>query len=124
MNMRNGLTFARYFRNTGTVPRRMCAGLAAYLLFTKPVQEKDGRYFGELQGEPYPIKDDQTAFFYQAWSDVDVTNQEGVQKLVQQVLTHQPFWDQDMMPFIDQTAYYITEFERTSVREVLSSISD
>jgi len=122
MNMRNGLTFARYYKSTGTVPKRMCAGLAAYLLFTRPVLEKGGQYFGELQGEYYPIKDDQAAFFYQAWSNVNITNQEEAQQLVRQVLTHQPFWSQDMTPFIDQTAYYITELGQTSAREVLSSI--
>ena len=100
----------------------MCAGLAAYLLFTKPVDQKDGSYYGNFNDKEYLINDDQAPFFHQAWQKVDPHNSEDIEQLVHQVLTYQPFWDQDMRPFIGLTSKYLTEFNQTSVREVLGSV--
>lgn len=124
MNMRNGLTFTRYYAKNGEAPRRMCAGLAAYLLFTKPILHKDNVYFGEFLGENYPIKDQQAAFFYDAWYKLDSRKDEDIGNFVRKALTHQSFWDQDMTPFIDQTSNYLIKFCRSDVRNVLASVVD
>lgn len=124
MNMRNGLTFERYFQKNKQVPHRMCAGLAAYLLFSKPVSREDGSYYGEFKGKKYLIKDDQATFLYEAWQGVDLTNKEDMKGVVQKVFTHQPFWDQDMTPFIEQTSLYLREFNEVGVRKTLATIVD
>ncbi|MEQ9441172.1 MAG: tagaturonate reductase [Cyclobacteriaceae bacterium] len=122
MNMRNGLTFQRYYKKTGKIPERMCAGLAAYLLFTKPIAEEGNKYYGEFQGERYPIRDDQAAFFYEAWQEKDATNANDADTLVQQVLSHPSFWDQDMTPFSERIAYYLLHFAKQGVPETLKSV--
>lgn len=122
MNMRNGITFARYYQKTGQVPKRMCAGLAAYLLFTKPVVYEEGVNYGEFQGQRYPINDDKAAFFYDAWLEMDPTQESNIEQFVRQILTHKPFWDQDMTPFIAQTSHYLFEFSKSNVRGVLATV--
>jgi tagaturonate reductase len=125
MNMRNGLTFRRYYDRFGKLPGRMCVGFAAYLLFTRPVREEEGKYFGEFQEESYPIRDDAAAFFYERWSGVELTDAEAISKFVHDVLTHASFWDQGLThlgDFPDQVAYYLTQFGIHGVRETLKSL--
>ncbi|WKN45590.1 tagaturonate reductase [Tunicatimonas pelagia] len=122
MNMRNGLTFDRYFKKMGEVPKRMCAGLATYMLFSRPVVLEGDTYYGEFRGKKYPIKDDQAAFLHQAWQGVDLTSEADIEKLVQKILTYSPFWSQDMRPFIKQTAWYLRAFADAGVRNVLASV--
>ena len=125
MNMRNGLTFRRYFDQFGQVPERMCAGFAAYLLFTRPVQEEGGHYFGELDGEAYPIRDDAAAYFYERWSDIELTDSEALYQLVLDVLGHDSFWDQDLLHlgnFSDRVVHYLTQFGKRGVRATLEKL--
>ena len=122
MNMRNGLTFDRYLEKTGEVPKRMCAGLAAYLLFSRPTVQEGDKYYGEFNGEQYPIRDDKANFLYKAWQGVDLSDAESTQQLVEKILTHQPFWGQDMCPFIKLTSFYLGRFAEVGVRDVLASL--
>nr|WKN39281.1 tagaturonate reductase [Tunicatimonas sp. TK19036] len=120
MNMRNGLTFQRYYQKTGKVPERLCAGLAAYLLFTRPVAKEDGTYYGEFEGNRYPIRDDQAPYFYDAWQGKNASD---IKALVQQILSHSAFWDQDMTPFTERIAYYLIQFDKQGVKATLASIA-
>ena len=125
MNMRNGLTFQRYYDKFGKVPERMCAGFAAYLLFTRPVREEGGDYYGEFQGEPYPIRDDQAAYFYEQWQGVDASDDEALADLVRDVLSHDSFWDQDLLNlgnFRERVTHYLVQFAQRGVRETLKNI--
>ena len=125
MNMRNGLTFRRYYDKFDKVPERMCAGFAAYLLFTHPVRAEEGKYFGEFQGESYPIRDDQAAYFYEQWSAVDSSSDGSIADFVKQVLANDSFWDPDLLhlgDFRERVTHYLTEFIRRGVKEVLSNI--
>mgnify|MGYP001026889204 CR=1 FL=1 len=124
MNMRNGLTFERYFQKNGQPPKRMCAGLAAYLLFSKPVVREGNDYYGEFNKEKYPINDDQAAFLYEVWQSANLSSEEDVKEVVQRILTHQPLWDQDMSPFVEPISLYLKRFSDTSVRSVLASLVD
>ena len=75
----------------------MCAGFAAYLLFTRPTREEDGKYYGDFQGKPYPIRDDAAAYFFERWSAVELTDAAALSSLVHEVLGHASFWDQDLL---------------------------
>ncbi|MGB3780424.1 MAG: tagaturonate reductase [Tunicatimonas sp.] len=126
MNMRNGLTFRRYYDRFGHVPERMSAGFAAYLLFTRPTQKKDDQYFGEFDGETYPIRDDAAAYFYERWSGVELSDSEALAGLVHEVLGHDSFWDQDLLQlgdFSDRVAHYLTQFGQHGVRATLKELT-
>ena len=126
MNMRNGLTFRRYYDQFGQVPERMCAGFAAYLLFTRPTQNENDKYFGELSGERYPIRDDAAPYFYERWSDVSLTDADALTGLVHEVLGHDSFWDQDLLHlgnFPDRVAHYLVQFGEQGVRATLQQLT-
>ena len=126
MNMRNGLTFRWYYDQFGQVPERMCAGFAAYLLFTRPVREEDGNYYGEFRGDSYPIRDDAAAYFFERWSAVELTDAAALTNLVHEVLGHASFWDQDLLhlgDFADRVAHYLAEFGERGVRATLKELT-
>ncbi|MGB3852183.1 MAG: tagaturonate reductase [Tunicatimonas sp.] len=125
MNMRNGLTFRRYYDTFGKVPERMCAGFAAYLLFTRPTQQEDDQYSGEFSGERYPIRDDAAAYFYERWAGVSLTDADALTGLVHEVLGHNSFLDQDLLhlgDFPGRVTHYITQFGARGVRETLKEL--
>ncbi len=126
MNMRNGLTFRRYYDKFGHVPERMSAGFAAYLLFTRPTREDDGQYYGEFQGKPYPIHDDAVAYFYELWSAVALTDADALTALVHEVLGHTAFWDQDLLQlggFAARVAHYLVQFGQHGVYAPLKELT-
>ena len=125
MNMRNGLTFQRYYDAFGKVPDRMCAGFAAYLLFTRPVREEEGGYYGERNGTPYPIRDDQAEYFYQQWQGVGLSDEKALGELVRAVLSHEALWDQNLLhlgDFRERVTHYLAQFARRGVKETLANL--
>ncbi|MBL7816499.1 MAG: tagaturonate reductase [Saprospiraceae bacterium] len=106
MNMRNGATFERYLKKFGKLPERMCLGFAAYLLFTRPVKEENGRYFGQeinqntegadLQQLYYPIQDDHAAFFYKIWQKTDELDLSSLCDFVDEVLANEAIFDETL----------------------------
>ncbi|MFP4340431.1 MAG: tagaturonate reductase [Cyclobacteriaceae bacterium] len=125
MNMRNGLTFRRYYDKYGQVPELMCAGFAAYLMFLRPVNKTDKQYFGEFQGKDYPINDDQAAYFYQLWMDANLNDPVLLNELVDKVLLNQQLWEQDLRnlgDFAARVKHYLGEFVQKGVRATLADI--
>ena len=61
---------SRYYEAFGQAPELMALGFAAYLRFMRAEEADQGKYFGRLQGEKYPINDDQAAYFYQVWQQL------------------------------------------------------
>ena len=125
MNMRNGLTFKRYFDKYGQVPELMCAGFAAYLMFLRPVKKVDGKYFGEFKGQEYPINDDKADYFYQLWMDADLNDPVLVNDLVDKVLLNQQIWEQDLKKLGDFAAkvkHFLGAFVQRGVRDTLADI--
>jgi tagaturonate reductase len=47
------------------IPSFITFGFAAFLHFMRARKEKEGKYYGELNGQDYLINDDQAAYFYQ-----------------------------------------------------------
>jgi tagaturonate reductase len=79
----------KHFENTGTIPDAMAFGFAAYLYFMKPVQKKGEQYFGELNGQPYLIQDEQAAVYYRRWAGLSPV------ALVKETL-RDGFWEADL----------------------------
>ena len=91
MKMRNIPTLLNHYKNTNQVPMLFARGFAAFLQFMKPVSEKDGVYFGERNGQAYPIRCDSVLYFDQQWkiasSDAD---------LAHRVMADQAMWGTDL----------------------------
>ncbi len=90
MKMRNVATLLNYYRIFDCVPEYFSLGFAAYLYFMKPVAKESFVYFGDRNGQPYPIQDEKAGYFYQKWQ------QHTPAKLVDTVLQDINLWDSDL----------------------------
>lgn len=57
-----------HFENTGTVPRSLAFGFAAYLWFMRGVARKEGTICGRREDGQYPIEDNEAEYFFQRWA--------------------------------------------------------
>jgi tagaturonate reductase len=90
MKMRCIPVLLKHYQNNDAVPEAFTLGFAAYLFFTKPVIQKDGKYYGELNSAQYLIQDEQAEVFYKRWKSLSP------QALVQQTLKDTEFWGADL----------------------------
>jgi tagaturonate reductase len=90
MKMRCIPVLTNHYQKFGAVPNLFSFGFAAYLYFMKAVTIKEGRYYGDLLGQPYLINDDQAPVFYKRWAGLSVVT------LVKEVLSDQAFWGEDL----------------------------
>lgn len=72
MRMRNVPLLVNYYQEFGKAPELFAMGFAAYLQFMHAVKEENGKYFGDSNGELYPINCDYAGYFYEAWKDFDL----------------------------------------------------
>lgn len=72
MRMRNVPLVINYYQEFGKAPELFAMGFAAYLQFMHAVKEENGKYFGDSNGELYPINCDYAGYFYEAWKDFDL----------------------------------------------------
>jgi tagaturonate reductase len=122
MNARNVKTIGRYFKKFGKAPKLFALGFAAYLLFEKSVKEENGQYFGQKDGQFYPINDDAAAYFHQKWQGVDTTN---VSQFVEDVLKNKKLWDSDLTKitsFADLVTGYLTTMMSKGIKATLAEI--
>jgi len=68
MKMRNIPVLLKHYENNATAPEAFALGFAAYLYCMKATSIKDGKYYGELNGNSYPIQDETAEAFYKRWS--------------------------------------------------------
>ena len=80
----------KHYQQTETVPELFALGFAGFLYFMKPVNKKEGRYYGELNGEPYLVQDEQAEVFYKRWAGLTTV------ALVKEVLSDAAFWGEDL----------------------------
>ena len=67
MLMRTVPLLEKHYTTSDEVPELMALGFAAYLLFSRPVEKTGNTYYGEYNGQRYPVQDDKAALLYQAW---------------------------------------------------------
>lgn len=72
MRMRNVPLLVNYYKEFGKAPELFAMGFAAYLQFMHAVKEENGKYFGDSNGELYPINCDYAGYFYEACKDFDL----------------------------------------------------
>lgn len=90
LKMRVVQVLQRYHELYNNVPERLAIGFAAWLFFMKAVKKEGNVYFGELNGQPYPIKDAMAGYFYKLWQNVSPDI------LVKTALSNSSFWDSDL----------------------------
>lgn len=73
-------------------PKNLISSMAAFILFYKGQFEGDA-YFGDRNGEKYPIRDDETVlkFFEKTWRE-----SKDSAEVVRRVLGNIDFWDEDL----------------------------
>ena len=85
----------RYVEKYKKVPKHIALGFAAYLLFMC-VEEENGSFFGSIEGETYPVTDDQAAYFTALWVRHSDRSEASIATLVEEVCKHEPFWGMDL----------------------------
>lgn len=89
MKMRCLPILLEYHEKHGKLPELFARGFAAWLYFMR-VQEKEGRYYGELNGQPYEVIDDMSAVFCKRWEELTPG------ELVSATLADRSFWKHDL----------------------------
>lgn len=120
MRMRNVPLLQTYYRRFGHTPERFVLGFAGYLHFMKAVREESGQYFGERDGESYPIQDDQAAWFYQLYRETD-----DPATVVARTLANTHFWGTDLnqLPdFAEALTRCLTALREQGATAVLATI--
>lgn len=120
MQMRNIPILLNYYKEFSTVPQYFTRGFAAYLLFMKAVKEDGGKYFGEKDGEFYPIQCDSAKYFYEVWQNKTTT------EVVNEVLGNEKMWGADLNKlkgFAENVTTHLSNMMAIGVREVASALN-
>ncbi len=120
MQMRNIPLLLNYYKEFNTVPQYFTRGFSAYLLFMKAVKEENGKYFGEKEGELYPIQCDSAKYFYEVWQNHKVS------EVVNAVLGNQQLWGTDLRKlkgFEENVTTHLSNMMAIGVREVAAALN-
>ncbi len=90
LKMRVVQVLQRYTELYKAVPQRMALGFAAWLLFMKATKKESNKYFGELNGQAYPINDEMAGYFFNQWQNL------APDALVKTVLSDVSMWEADL----------------------------
>ncbi len=86
MKMRNIPILLQYYKEFGKAPELFAMGFAAYLQFMKGEKEVNGTYYGESNGEYYPINCNFAPYFYEQWQNFDLDK----------ILANRSLWGEDL----------------------------
>lgn len=120
MQMRNIPLLLNYYKELNTVPQYFTRGFAAYLLFMKAVKEENGKYFGEKEGELYPIQCDSAKYFYEVWQNHKAN------EVVNAVLGNEQLWGTDLRKlkgFEENVTTHLSNMMAIGVREVAAALN-
>lgn len=121
MQMRNVATLLHSYKQFGVVPEYMALGFAAYLLFMRGThQDADGTWYGEANGEVYPIQDEKAGYFADLWARLSPTD------LTHAVLHNAALWnghDLNQLPgFSLRVSQYLQQMLDTGVYATLGAL--
>ncbi len=120
MQMRNALTFKRYYEQTGDLPSFMCLGFAGYLLFAKAEKVENGQFWGKRKGIFYTIKDDKAAFLNEHWQKKG----QHLTQMVESILKDERIFEKnafDLPNFASQIAAYLQQLMEQGVAVALKN---
>ena len=102
----------KYVEEFNTVPENISLGFAGYFLFMKPV-EKDGKYYGNSQGNDYPIDDDYASYYLELWKNHP-------SEVVEKALSNTDLWGEDLsqLPgFVASVSSHLQNIQQNGVME-------
>ncbi|SOE21795.1 tagaturonate reductase [Spirosomataceae bacterium TFI 002] len=110
----------KYYEIFETVPQYLARCFAAYLLFMKSVEQKDGKFYGESHGEKYLINDDQAPYFHELWTCDDPV------KVTKLALSNEELWGTDLTQLNgleSNVAIHLSNMQMAGVREVAAALN-
>ena len=102
----------QYYALHNAVPENIATGFAAYIYFMKAVKEEDGKYYGKLNGNYYPVNDAKAFYFYEKWQTIPTA------LMAVSVLRDVTLWDYDLsvLPgFAEAVQKKLNEIEETGM---------
>jgi tagaturonate reductase len=90
LEMRVIKVLLRYYELYKSIPENMALGFAAYLVFMKAEKFEEAKYFGQANGNDYPINDPHAAYFFEQWKTCNA------QDVVKNVLSNMALWNTDL----------------------------
>lgn len=108
LQMRCVPTLLHYHRKLQAVPHYMALGFAAYLRFMRATRQEGGVWYGEANGQPYPIQDEKASYFADLWQRLEPA------ELTRTVLHNQTLWGHDLLAlpgFADCVTRYLEQLQ-------------
>jgi tagaturonate reductase len=109
----------KHYEQEESAPQLFSLGFAAYLYFMRPVKQVNGKYYGEVHGEAYPIDDEQAEAFYKRWNNFPIP------ALVEDVLRDTAYWGEDLtaLPgFLSTVTEKLRNIIDLGAREAIDSV--
>jgi len=91
LQMRVVPALLNYAKKLEAVPHYVALGFAAYLLFMRGTRQENGAWYGENDGNEYPIQDDKAGYFADLWSRLEPV------ELTRTVLHNSALWGHDLL---------------------------
>jgi tagaturonate reductase len=120
MKMRAIPLLINYYEIFETVPQYFARCFAAYLLFMKVTKEENGKYFGEFNGELYPINCDSAGYFKGVWDN------HSYEEVVKEVLGNEKLWGhnlRNLSGFESNVENHLSNMVHVGVKEVASALN-
>ncbi len=108
-----------HYKTSQNVPKLLALGFAAYIYFMKPIKNIKGKFYGELNGEPYLIQDDTADVFMKRWQQLKP------QDVVRDVLNDSGYWGESLniFPgFYDTVTEKLNLLMNSGAKETIESI--
>jgi tagaturonate reductase len=109
-----------YYKTFDTVPQYFARCFAAYLLFMKVTKEENGKYFGEYNGQAYPIQCDSASYFKTVWENHKAN------EVVSVVLRKKELWgvDLSLLPdFESNIENHLSNMLMLGVKDAVSALN-
>ncbi|HTN19032.1 MAG TPA: tagaturonate reductase [Pelobium sp.] len=106
-----------YVNKFGSVPELIAMGFAAYIRFMKPVSQKDGKFYGEANGQQYHINDTKADQLAELWK-----NHAG--NIVEAVLGDVSLWEKSLTEiagFSESVTKHLTAMDNPQlIKEIIA----
>jgi tagaturonate reductase len=119
MKMRVLPVLLQHYKLHHSVPENIATGIAAYIYFMKAVKEEDGKYYGSLNDNYYPLNDAKADYFYEKWQSIPTA------MMAVAVLSDIVLWGQDLssLPgFAAAVQEKLNEIDDTGMTAVLDPL--
>jgi tagaturonate reductase len=110
----------RYIEQFNHVPEHFVLGFAAYISFMKVEKKEGDAYWGARNGNLYPIRDNQAAYFCQVWQEAKMGT------VVDTVLQNEALWGTDLSKlkgFASAVKKCLSELQHKGAMQTLLSLT-